>query len=94
MRLDIASLDLEEELLRIGGLFARALVTASMLALAVASAMAFLADYLWQGAASPAATLRAGAFFALAGALAAWRLARTLRRAPHFPAAAGKPPGS
>lgn len=91
MRPEIASLDLEEELLRIGGLFARALVTASMLALAAAGAMAFFADYLWQGA-SPATTLRASAFFALAGAFAAWRLARTLRRTPHL-SAAGKPPG-
>ena len=82
-RLELASLDVEEELLRVGGLLAGALVTALMLALALASAAATFVIYFWEGA-RLAATLGVTAFFALAGALMVWRLARALRDKPRF----------
>jgi uncharacterized membrane protein YqjE len=82
-RLELASLDVEEELLRIGGLLAGALVTALMLALALAAAGATFVIYFWEGA-RLAASLGVTAFFALAGALMAWRLALALRDKPRF----------
>lgn len=82
-RLELAALDVEEELLRLGGLLAGALVTALMLALALASAAATFVIYFWDGA-RLAATLGVTGFFALAGALMAWRLARALRDKPRF----------
>lgn len=82
-RLELAALDTEEELLRLGGLLAGALVTALMLALALASAAATFVIYFWDGA-RLAATLGVTGFFALAGALMAWRLARALRDKPRF----------
>jgi uncharacterized membrane protein YqjE len=85
-RLELASLDVEEELLRLGGLLAGALVTALMLALALASAAATLVDYFWEGA-RLAATLGVTGFFAVAALLMAWRLARALRDKPRFLAA-------
>jgi uncharacterized membrane protein YqjE len=85
-RLELAALDTEEELLRLGGLLAGTLVTALMLALALASAAATLAAYLWEGA-RLAATHGVTAFFALAGALMVWRLARALRDKARFLAA-------
>jgi uncharacterized membrane protein YqjE len=85
-RLELASLDVEEELLRMAGLLAGALVTALMLALAFASAAATFVIYFWGGA-RLAATPGVTAFFALAGTLMAWRVARALRDKPHFLAA-------
>lgn len=82
-RLELASLDIEEELLRVGGLLAGALVTALMLALAFAGAAATLVIYFWEDA-RLVATLGVTAFFALAGALMAWRVARALRNKPRF----------
>ena len=82
-RIELASLDVEEEMLRIGGLLAGALVTALMLALALASAAATFVIYFWD-AGRLTATLGVTAFFALAGALMAWRLARALREKPRF----------
>jgi uncharacterized membrane protein YqjE len=82
-RLELASLDVEEELLRIGGLLAGALVTALMLALALAGAAAAFVIYFWEGA-RVAASLGVTGFFALAGALMVWRLARALRDKPRF----------
>jgi uncharacterized membrane protein YqjE len=82
-RLELASLDVEEELLRIGSLLAGALVTALMLALALASAAATFVIYFWDGA-RLAATLGVTAFFVLSGALMAWRLARAVRDKPRF----------
>lgn len=85
-RLELASLDVEEELLRLGGLLAGALVTALMLALALASAAATFVIYFWEGA-RLAATLGVTVFFALTAVLMAWRLARALRDKPRFLAA-------
>jgi uncharacterized membrane protein YqjE len=82
-RLELASLDVEEEMLRVGALLAGALVTALMLALALASAAATFVIYFWDGA-RLAATMGVTAFFALAGALMAWRLNRALRNKPRF----------
>jgi uncharacterized membrane protein YqjE len=85
-RLELAALDLEEELLRIAGLLAGTLVTALMLSLAFASAAAMFVIYIPDGA-RLAGTPGVTGFFALAGALMAWRLARALRDKPHFLAA-------
>lgn len=82
-RLELASLDVEEELLRLGGLLAGALVTALMLALALAGAAAAFIIYFWEGA-RLAASLGVTAFFMVAGVLMAWRLARALREKPRF----------
>jgi uncharacterized membrane protein YqjE len=82
-RLELASLDVEEELLRLGALLAGALVTALMLGLALASAAASFVIYFWDGA-RMAATLGVTAFFALSGVLMTWRLARALRNKPRF----------
>jgi uncharacterized membrane protein YqjE len=82
-RVELASLDVEEEMLRIGGLLAGALVTALMLALALASAAATFVIYFWDGA-RLAATLGVTAFFLLAGVLMAWRLTRALQEKPRF----------
>lgn len=85
-RLELASLDVEEELLRLGALLAGALVTALMLALALAGAAATFVIYFWEGA-RLAASLGVTAFFALVAALMAWRLARAVRDKPRFLAA-------
>lgn len=82
-RVELASLDVEEEMLRIGGLLAGALVTALMLALALASAAATFVIYFWDGA-RLAATLGVTAFFVLAGVLMAWRVARAVQQKPRF----------
>lgn len=85
-RLELASLDIEEELLRIGLLLAGALVTALMLALALSAAAATLVIYFWDGA-RMAAAIGVTGFFALAAFLMAWRLACALRDKPRFLAA-------
>lgn len=85
-RLELASIEVEEGLLRIGLLFARALVTALMLALALMAAAATVVIYFWDSARMTAA-LGVTGFFALAGALMAWRLAVALHDQPSFLAA-------
>jgi uncharacterized membrane protein YqjE len=85
-RLELASLDIEEELLRIGLLLARALVAALMLALALLAAGATLVIYFWDAARMTAAVGVTG-FFTLAGVLMAWRLVSALRDKPSFLAA-------
>lgn len=85
-RLELASLELEEQLLRIGLLFARALVTAILLALALLGAGASIVIYFWD-AARLAAAIGVTGFFALAAVLMAWRLASALRDRPTFLAA-------
>ena len=85
-RLELASLELEEELLRIGLLLAHALVTAILLALALLGAGATVVIYFWD-AARLAAALGVTAFFVLAGVFTAWRLAAALRDKPTFLAA-------
>jgi uncharacterized membrane protein YqjE len=85
-RLELASLDIEEEVLRVGLLFAGALVTALMLTLALSAAAATIVIYFWD-AARMAAVLGVTGFFTLAGLLMAWRLATALRDKPRFFAA-------
>jgi uncharacterized membrane protein YqjE len=85
-RLELASLDVEEEVLRIGLLLAGALVTALMLALALSAAAATIVIYFWDGARVAAAVGVTG-FFALVGVLMAWRLVIALRDKPRFLAA-------
>jgi uncharacterized membrane protein YqjE len=85
-RLELASLELEEELLRVGLLLARTLVTAILLALALLGVGASIVIYFWD-AARLAAALGVTGFFALAGVLTAWRLASALRDKPTFLAA-------
>jgi uncharacterized membrane protein YqjE len=80
-----ASLDVEEEILRIGGLLAGALVTALMLALAAAGAAAAFAVHFWGDSRLPA-TVSAATFFTMAAALTAWRVACALRDKPCLPA--------
>ena len=85
-RLELASIELEEELLRIGLLLAQALVTAVLLALALMATAASVVIYFWD-AARMAAALGVTVFFALAAALTAWRLMVALREKPSFLAA-------
>lgn len=85
-RLELASLELEEEVLRLGLLLARALVTALLLALALFSAGATVIIYFWDEARLAAAVGVTG-FFALAAVLTGWRLAAALRDKPAFLAA-------
>jgi uncharacterized membrane protein YqjE len=85
-RLELASLEFEEELLRVGLLLARALVTAILLALALMAAAATVVIYFWD-AARVAAAVGVTGFFALAGVLMAWRLVAALRDKPSFLAA-------
>lgn len=85
-RLELASLEVEEELLRIGLLLAHALVTALMLALALLAAGATVVIYFWDAARMTAAIGVTG-FFTLAAVLMAWRLACALRDKPSFLAA-------
>lgn len=85
-RLELASLDIEEELLRFGLLLAGALVTALMLALALSAAAASVVIYFWDGA-RMSAVLGVTGFFSLAAVLMAWRLVTALRDKPRFLAA-------
>jgi len=85
-RLELASLEVEEALLRLGLLLARALMTALMLALALLAGAATVVLYFWESA-RLAAALGVTGFFALAAALMVWRLAVALRDQPSFLAA-------
>lgn len=85
-RLELASLELEEQALRLALLLARAIVTALLLALALFGAGATVIIYFWD-AARVAAAFGVTAFFALAALLAGWKLAAALRDKPAFLAA-------
>lgn len=82
-----ASLDVEEEGLRIAGLLAGALVSALMLALAAAGAAATFAVHFWGDSRLPT-TGGAATFFTMAAVLMAWRVACALRAKPCLPTAA------
>jgi len=77
-RLELASLEVEEQVLRLGLLLVRAMVTALLLALALFGAGATVIIYFWD-AARLAAAVGVTAFFALAAVLAGWRFAAALR---------------
>ena len=85
-RLELAALDVEEELLRIGLLLAAALVTALVLALALAAGAATVVVYFWDSA-RLAALVGVTLFFAACGGLMVRALAGALREKPGFLAA-------
>ena len=85
-RLELASLELEEEVLWLGLLVTRAVLTAVLLALALLAAGATLIICLWD-VARVAAAIGVTAFAALATAVAGWRLAAAWRDKPAFLAA-------
>lgn len=82
-RLELASLDIEEELLRLGTLLAGTLVVSLLVALALAMAAATVVVYFWDSA-RMAALLGLTALFALAATGMAWRLSRMLNDKPRF----------
>jgi uncharacterized membrane protein YqjE len=82
-RLELASLDIEEELLRLSSLLAGTLVTALMIALALAAAATTVVVYFWDTARLAALLGITGLFAAVALAMA-WRLSQALRDKPRF----------
>lgn len=82
-RLELASLDVEEELLRLGSLLAGTLVTALVLALALASAATTVVVYFWDSA-RLAALVTVTVLFGAIGLTLLWRLSRALRNKPRF----------
>jgi uncharacterized membrane protein YqjE len=82
-RLELASLDVEEELLRLVGLIAGALVAALLFTLALAAGATTVVVLFWdQG--RIAALVGVTLFFTLAGAVAAGAFSRALRDRPRF----------
>jgi uncharacterized membrane protein YqjE len=82
-RLELASLDVEEEMLRLTGLIAGVLVTALLFTLALAAGAATIVVLYWDSA-RIAALLGVTLFFAAGGAVAASALTRSLRDKPRF----------
>lgn len=82
-RLELVSLDVEEELLRLSGLLAGTLVTALMLALALAAAAMTTVVYFWDTA-RMTALLGITGLFATVGFAMVWRLSQALRDKPRF----------
>lgn len=82
-RLELAALDVEEELLRLSLLLVGAIATVLMLTLALAALAATVAAYFWDSA-RISALLGICAVFALAAAAMGWRLARAWGTKPPF----------
>lgn len=82
-RLELASLDVEEELLRLGNLLAGTLVTALIFALALAAAAATVVIYFWDTS-RVSALLGVTGFFTIAGSGMVWRLLNAWHRKPRF----------
>jgi uncharacterized membrane protein YqjE len=82
-RLELASLDFEEELLHLGSLLAGALVTALMFALTLAAAAMCIVVYFWDTA-RLAALLGITGLFATVALAMVWRLSQALRDKPRF----------
>jgi uncharacterized membrane protein YqjE len=82
-RIELASLDVEEELLRLGTLLAGTLVTSLMLALALAAAATTVVVYFWDSARLAALLTVTGLFTAM-GLAMLWRLSRALQNKPRF----------
>jgi uncharacterized membrane protein YqjE len=82
-RLELASLDFEEEFLRLGSLLAGTLVTALMVALALTGAAMCIVVYFWDTARLTALLCITG-LFATAALIMAWRLSQALRDKPRF----------
>jgi len=85
-RLELAALDVEEELLRLGALLAGALAAALMAVFALAAAAATVVVYFWDSA-RMAALLGVTGLFIGASLLMAWKVSRALRDKPRFMAA-------
>lgn len=82
-RLELAALDVEEELLRLGSILAGTLVTVLILALALAAAAATVVTYYWETS-RMSALLGVTGFFAISGCLMVWRLSNAWRDKPRF----------
>ena len=82
-RLELASLNIEEELLRFAGFLAGILVTALVFALTLAMAAAVVVVYFWDTA-RLTALLSVTGLFAVAAWVLAWRLTLALRNKPRF----------
>lgn len=82
-RLELASLDLEEELLRVGSMLAGALAAALILTLALAVAAFTVVAYYWDTARLSALLSVAGVFTAVGFAML-WRLSNAWRSKPRF----------
>jgi len=85
-RLELAALDVEEELLHAGITVAAILAITMFAALALAAVAAAVVVLLWDRA-PVAALLGTSAVFALAASLVTWWLMRALRAKPRFLAA-------
>lgn len=81
--LELAALDVEEELLRFGAYAAVAFATALVLTLALAAAAATLVVLYWETS-RIAALVGVTAFFALLAACMAWWLVRAIRAKPRL----------
>jgi uncharacterized membrane protein YqjE len=82
-RLELASLDFEEELLRVGGVLAGILVAALVLTLALAAAAATVVAYYWDTSRLTALLCVTG-LFTVAGLAMLWRLSYVWRSKPRF----------
>jgi uncharacterized membrane protein YqjE len=82
-RFELASLDFEEELLRVGNILAGTLVTALILTLALAAAAATVVTYYWDTS-RIYALLGVTGLFTLAGFAMLWRLSNAWRSKPRF----------
>jgi uncharacterized membrane protein YqjE len=82
-RLELVSIDIEEELLRLGMLLAGTLVTSLMLALALVAAATTVVVYFWESA-RMAALLSITGLFSVIGLAMLWRLSSALQNKPRF----------
>lgn len=82
-RLELASLDVEEELLRLGNILAGTLITALILALAIAAATATVVVYYWDTS-RMSALMGITGFFGTIGFVMLWRLSNVWRDKPRF----------
>ncbi len=82
-RLELAALDVEEELLWLGSILAGALVTALILALALAAAAATIVTYYWDTS-RLTALLGVTGFFGIVGFVMLWQLSNAWRKKPRF----------
>jgi uncharacterized membrane protein YqjE len=82
-RLELASLDFEEEVLRLGNILVGTLVAALTLALALAAAAATVVAYYWDTA-RLSALLGVTGLFGIAGFVMLWRLSNVWRSKPRF----------
>jgi uncharacterized membrane protein YqjE len=85
-RLELAALDVEEELIRLACLLAMALAASLLSALALAAVAVAVAAHFWDTARLPA-LLGIALFFAAGAGALAWRMARAWNAKPAFLAA-------